>query len=208
MYKINNLIFLFIIVFIFNNLYSVTISPIINNTDELFYLQDGDIKIGYVKKEYPWCQGSMVINASMLDILDVVEDVQNYYKFFDSLSKSDINSNEEVHIRIDMPIPFDDRDYTVTFNKFKNGNEILYSFSSVVSSDFSIEKDCVRLVNAQGEWHLIRIEDNKTLVKYTWNGQMLGSFPSWAYNAAWIRQGNEILSCLNLEVERRKNDEK
>ena len=179
---------------------------IIKDNDHLTMLQVDEISIGCIKKEYPWCQGSLIVKSPINKVLEVVEDVEDYYKFFDSLSLSKINDKDEVRIRINMPLPFTDRDYTVFFNMSEQDNEILYSYKPVISNDYPVERGCVRLINAQGEWYLKAITDNKTLVKYTWNGQMLGNFPHWAYKKAWIQQGNEILSCLSEEVERRKND--
>ena len=168
-------------------------------------LQDDEIEIGYIIEKFPWCHASMEISYSMNSVLAVIKDVENYYKFFDSLSLSKQNTDDVVHIRIDMPLPFSDRDYTVVFDEVIDGNEILYSYKAVVSKDFPEMKNCVRLVNAQGEWYLYEMDNNKTYVRYTWNGQMLGDFPKWGYKQAWTRQGNEIISCLAKEVERRYN---
>lgn len=182
---------------------SLLLSNIIKEGDYLVNLQKGEIDIGYKPSNPTWCYGNMTINYSLDQILSVVEDVENYYKFFDSLSSTKINKDDEVYIRIDMPFPFTDRDYTVLFDKIIEEKETIYSYKAIQSKEYPIKSDCIRLTEAEGEWILRKINDNKTFVRYTWNGDMKGDFPSWAYESAWIQQGNEILSCLSKEVERR-----
>ena len=51
-------------------------------------------------------------------------------------------------------------------------------------------------------------EENGIRVIYKWNGDMKGNFPNWAYQKAWLTQGNEIMLNLRKEVNKRENYEK
>ena len=52
-------------------------------------------------------------------------------------------------------------------------------------------------VKLAGEWLIKPISNNETAIAYTWNGELLGDFPSWALPRAWKTQGNEIIDWLN-----------
>ena len=93
-------------------------------------LQDDDIWIGYIEEKYPWCKSSIILDYSIDEILIVVEDVNNYYKYFDTVSSSTKDENNIVHIILNMPIPFDDRDYVVKYDKIIEDNTIIFRFES------------------------------------------------------------------------------
>ena len=158
-----------------------------------------------LKSDYPHCHAELIIDESINDILRVIEDVNNYKLFFDSINISDINDKREVRLGIDMPFPFSNRDYTVKFNRLDGKNKVSYLYDSIISDDFPEDRSYIRLIHARGGWILSKIEDKKTLVVYKWNGDIRGNFPQWAYTKAWIRQGNEIILNLEQEVKRRNN---
>ena len=159
-----------------------------------------------LKEDYPKCSAEIIINQSVKSILDVIEDVGNYKNFFKSIYISNINDNDEVRLAIDMPFPFSDRDYTVKFNRNENEFEVNYWYASIISKDYVLDKNYVRLIDAKGGWNISKNNnDEGVLVTYTWNGDMRGDFPNWAYSKAWVKQGNEILLNLKTEVNRRNN---
>jgi len=171
-------------------------------------LQDNPVLIKVLKEDYPKCSTQIIIDSSVENILDVIEDVSNYKIFFDSIVISDINDNDQVRLGIDMPFPFSSRDYTVKFNRNESATEVNYLYKSIVSKDFKEDKNYVRLTDAKGGWTISKISnDEGILVTYTWNGDMRGDFPSWAYTRAWIKQGNEIMLNLKTEVNKRNNNE-
>ena len=55
----------------------------------------------------------------------------------------------------------------------------------------------VRLGNAAGIWVLQSLSNNQTMVTYAWNGELLGNFPDFGLNKAWITQGTEVLTWLD-----------
>ena len=166
-------------------------------------LSEGPVLIKVMETDYPHCQSEIIIDDSISNILKVIEDVNSYKSFFDSIVISDMNTNGEVRLGVDMPFPFSDRDYTVKFNRLENQNEISYLYNPIVSDNFPEDQNYIRLIDAKGGWILTKIKDNKTLVTYKWNGDMRGDFPKWAYSRAWVKQGNEIMLNLKDEVKRR-----
>ena len=53
--------------------------------NEWIALQKGDISIAYIQKDYTWCFSVSTFNTKMEDLLNIIEDVDNYYKTFDSI---------------------------------------------------------------------------------------------------------------------------
>ena len=63
----------------------------------------------------------------------------------------------------------------------------------------------VWIPNAAGVWILDQSSLNKTMVTYAWNGELLGNFPDFGLNRAWITQGTEVLTWLNEALSNKVN---
>ena len=172
--------------------------------NEWIVLQNNGIWIGYAETDYPWCQTKMRFDNSIDEILAIVEDVNNYYQIFDSIVYSILDENDIVHVMVDYPIPFSDRDYVVKFELLYENQDVVYRFKSE-DKNKPYHKDYVRLTNAAGEWRLSPIDENYVEVSYTWNGELKGNFPSWTLTRAWLRQGNEVMNNLNTELSKGEN---
>ena len=159
-------------------------------------LQDNDIIIGYIQKDFPWCKASINLPYTVDEILVVVENVNDYKEILHSVLYSKKDENDIAHIRINYPFPFTDREYIVKFKKIVDDNDIVYAFSTNDKLNENIDSDYIRLINAQGEWRLSPLNENLTEVSYTWNGELRGDFPSWSLSKAWLRHGNEVLGSL------------
>jgi len=168
-------------------------------------LQNEEVLIKVLKSDYPHCRTELVINYSIDKVLDVVEDVENYKYFFESMIISDINQFNEVRLAINMPFPFTDRDYTIKFKRLEDNNSVSYMYEPIITQSFPEDKKYIRLIDARGGWSLVSLDDNSTLVRYDWNGDMRGDFPSWAHNKAWLKQGNEIMLDLRQEINKRNS---
>ena len=192
--------FLLINLFLFSTLFSSNIPDI--NSQKWIKIQKDFIDIDYIWKDgLPWCKSKINLNYSVEEILNVIKNVGAYHLVFDSGVKSKEYNNNIVHITLDLPGIFSDRDYVVKFNLLedKRNKTIIYEFRSI--SDFiEINQNYVRLLNAGGQWRLKSLADNLTEVTYIWNGDMSGNFPSWGLKRAWIKQGNEVLSNLKEAV--------
>ena len=63
-----------------------------------------------------------------------------------------------------------------------------------------IGDDVVRLINAAGEWRLTYLSEESTKVSYSWNGELLGDFPSFYLTTAWETGGKEIIGELKQAI--------
>ena len=62
--------------------------------NEWIPLQKGDISIAYTEKDYSWCFSMSTFNTKMEDLLNIIEDVENYDEIFDSIRESTRDKND------------------------------------------------------------------------------------------------------------------
>ena len=98
---------------------------------------------------------------------------------------------------LDMPFPFSGRDYVIKYSSEKDENIWKFSFYAVDHPEGTLKPGVVRLDNAAGIWILKGLPNNKTMVTYAWHGELLGNFPDFGLNKAWITQGTEVLTWLD-----------
>tara|TARA_B100001123_G_scaffold407934_1_gene500655 strand:+ start:203 stop:808 length:606 start_codon:yes stop_codon:yes gene_type:complete len=151
--------------------------------------------------EIDWARTISTIPYSIDKISKMIEDLENYYQIFDRVKSSDVISDDIVHIRIDMPFPLSDRDYIVQYEIDIQSDYKSYKFQAVKDTEIPVNGDCIRLVNAAGEWYLKAVDGTSTKVVYTWNGELAGDFPNWALTRAWGKQGNEMIEWLTESLE-------
>ena len=101
-----------------------------------------------------------------------------------------------VYLRVDYPLFLSDRDYIVKYHSFKEGSSIVYQWSAMQHKNVPVYDDIVRLINAAGEWRLTYLSEESTKVSYSWNGELLGDFPSFYLTTAWETGGKEIIGEL------------
>lgn len=150
---------------------------------------------------FPFCKATKIISSTMEELIQLLEDKENYYKIFERIEYSKLLTSEIVHIKLDMPFPFSGRDYIVKYTKSNIKNDFIYSFEATTEIAISIDDDYVRLVNASGGWILHPIDEHTTELTYMWNGELLGDFPDWALTRAWIEQGNEVMTWIEDALE-------
>ena len=199
MININKITYLFII-------YTSSINYLISDSNTYYNfksiqkwesIQIGDVEIRKsLYQPYPFCQVKSVVPYGLNQVTDVIQNVNLYPNVFKRISEVEKYSDDVAHIKINMPYPLSPRDYIIKYTSAKIRQEWIFKFNSVRNDSFSSSGKYVRLENAMGEWRLTRIDKNKTLISYTWNGQLLGDFPKWALSKAWKKQGNEIIYWL------------
>ena len=161
-------------------------------------LQDQPVKIEWQEyKGFPISRAEKNLNHGMGSIADAIQDLDNYPNIFERVTKTRRLDQDIVQIILDMPFPFDGRDYIVKYKIENSEDSWVFSFSSVKHPDGPVVPDHVRLPNAAGIWVLERLSSNQTRVIYAWNGELLGNFPEFGLSKAWIRQGTEVLNWLD-----------
>ena len=161
-------------------------------------LQDQPVKIEWQQyKGFPISRAEKVLNHGMESIADAIQDLENYPNIFERVTKTRRLDQDIVQIILNMPFPFDGRDYIVKYKIENSDDSWVFSFTSVKHPDGPVVPDHVRLPNAAGIWVLERLSSNQTRVIYAWNGELLGNFPEFGLSKAWITQGTEVLNWLD-----------
>jgi len=164
-------------------------------------LAPNEVWIGYdYFNEIPICRTISALPFHIDSVTSIIKDIDNYPQVFDRVLSSKRVDPDAVHIVVDMPYPFANRDYIVKYETIENNTNKIFKFKATDQHNIPLVQDCIRLPDMEGEWHLTPIENNKTLLSYSWNGELLGSFPGWALNRAWRQQANEIFEWLNDEL--------
>tara|TARA_Y100001934_G_C12352183_1_gene775991 strand:- start:2007 stop:2609 length:603 start_codon:yes stop_codon:yes gene_type:complete len=189
----------FITLYIIANCYLIALDlKGISNLKNWIILQEHPVKIEWRDfKGFPISRAEKVLEHNILLIANVIQDIGNYPVTFKRITKTKILEDNIVQIVLDMPFPFSGRDYIIKYNIEKNLDKWIFSFYSVEHNKGILDPRNVRLINAAGVWELIQISPNQTLVSYAWNGELLGNFPEFGLEKAWITQGTEVLNWLN-----------
>ena len=166
-------------------------------------LQEMPVKVEYQKfMGYPISRSEIILNHSMEKVSETIQDLDNYPKIFDRVSKAIRLDHNVIQIILDMPFPFSGRDYVIEYEIEQLNNQWVFSYSSVIHPDQIFDKRYVRLPNAAGIWILEKVDTNQTKVIYAWNGELLGNFPKFGLEEAWITQGTEVLLWLDESLKK------
>ena len=164
-------------------------------------IQENDIWVGYdYFGETPICRAIGILDYNIDSVTSIIENINNYPQVFDRVISSKQIMPDGVHIVLDMPYPFAHRDYVVKYETIENNMDKIFKFKATKNHNIPLTEDCIRLPNMEGEWYLTAHSNTETRLSYSWNGELLGSFPSWALNRAWKQQANEIFEWLNDEL--------
>ena len=189
------------ICFLFSLILSIDISYI-DDDEDWQQLQNKEIKIYHkIINGQPYCKASKIFSFNSYDIKSILDDKKNYPKNFKRIMFCDSINKDVVHIGVKLPFPFNPRDYVVEYKYFKNDGKEYYIYSSVQKSTIKNTSRFIRLPNASGIWLMEEVNKDKTKLTYLWQGELLGSFPSWVLKRVWKEQGNELLTQLEIALE-------
>lgn len=189
------------ICFLFSLALSIDISYI-DNDEDWQQLQNKEIKIYHkIINDQPYCKASKIFSFNSYEIKSILDDKKNYPKNFKRIMFCDSINKNVVHIGVKLPFPFNPRDYVVEYKYFKNEGKEYYIYSSVQKSTIKNTNRFIRLPNASGIWLMEQVNKDKTKLTYLWQGELLGSFPSWVLKRVWKEQGNELLTQLEMALE-------
>tara|TARA_B100001250_G_scaffold381760_1_gene374346 strand:+ start:378 stop:977 length:600 start_codon:yes stop_codon:yes gene_type:complete len=170
----------------------------IQNLTNWKLLQDKPVKIEWKEyKNFPISRSEIILDHSIEKISNTIQDIDNYPIIFDRVTKAIRLENDIVQIILDMPFPFSGRDYVIQYEIKQSKNQWIFSYSSIIHPNEISDNNYVRLPNACGIWILNATSKNKTKIIYAWNGELLGNFPNFGLEEAWITQGTEVLLWLD-----------
>jgi hypothetical protein len=145
------------------------------------------------------------LNHPIKAISNAIQDLDHYSDIFERVTETKRLEPDVVQIILDMPFPFNGRDYVVKYTIENQNNYWVFSFSAVNHPNGKLESQHVRLPNAAGIWILTKINESQTNIIYAWNGELLGNFPEFGLTRAWVTQGTEVLNWLDKALSKRKN---
>ncbi len=161
-------------------------------------LQDNSVKIeARIYKGFPISKAETILEHNIEAIANIIKDLDNYPKIFKRVTNAHRLGGNIVHIILNMPFPFDGRDYIVEYEIIEKIDSWMFLFSSQKNKRNPKIDGHIRLPNAAGVWILDKTSDNSTKVTYAWNGELLGNFPDFGLERAWIKQGSEVLGWLD-----------
>ena len=146
---------------------------------------------------FPISRAETILNHAIGKVSAAIQDLDHYPDIFDRVTQTNRLESDVVQIVLDMPFPFDGRDYIVKYTIENSENNWVFAFSSIDHSKGKLDPDHVRLPNAAGIWILTKLDQNQTKIIYAWNGELLGNFPNFGLTRAWITQGTEVLNWLD-----------
>ena len=153
-------------------------------------------------KGIDWSRAKGTLHAPLDKVRNIIENKKNYPNVFKRIDEVQILTDEIIYIALDMPFPFAGRDYVVQYFEEHTDTSYVYRYYSVEYPNAPSNKRYVRLPRSTGEWILMPIDSSKTEVTYTWNGELLGSFPGSALPRAWIKQGTEVFGWLRDAIKK------
>ncbi|MGY8787711.1 MAG: hypothetical protein ACKVH5_05375 [Fidelibacterota bacterium] len=161
-------------------------------------LKDETIQISWQNYQgFPVSKAETILNHSIKDVSFAIQDLDHYPEIFDRVTQTIRLEKDVIQIVLDMPFPFDGRDYIVKYSIENQDNYWVFAYSSVEHPKGRLEQDHVRLPNAGGIWILEKVNESQTKIVYAWNGELLGNFPDIALTRAWVTQGTEVLNWLD-----------
>ena len=191
------IIFYIIIILSFNFSFSLDLKSI-NQLNSWVILQEEPVKVDWLSfKGYPISRAEKLIEHNLNEIAEIIKDIDQYPIIFKRVTETKRLDSNIVHVMLDMPFPFSGRDYVIKYSSEKDENIWKFSFYAVDHPKGILKPGVVRLDNAAGIWILKGLSNNKTMVTYAWHGELLGNFPDFGLNKAWITQGTEVLTWLD-----------
>ena len=170
----------------------------INQLNDWVILQEEPVKVDWLSfKGYAISRAEKLIEHNLIEIAEIIEDIDQYPTVFKRVTETKRLDSNIVHVMLEMPFPFSGRDYVIKYSSEKDENIWKFSFYAVDHPKGTLKPGVVRLDNAAGIWILKGLPNNKTMVTYAWHGELLGNFPDFGLNKAWITQGTEVLTWLD-----------
>jgi hypothetical protein len=143
-----------------------------------------------------WCKSGGLLRVDSAIVAKSLESFHTQVKVFEAVLEMTELEKGLLHVVLDYPYPFDDRDYVARFTPSKEGTTILYRWAPETHAAAPITDNRVRLTEMEGEWR-VEPRGEETFVQYTWHGSVGGNFPDWALPKARAVTGGTVLTDLS-----------
>lgn len=137
-------------------------------------------------REYPTFRGIGRVEANKWQILAMLEDADKHKEWMHKCSGSKMIEKKSpgvqiVYNRTDAPWPVKDRDVVLksSFKLAREGKEVWIKFRQTSHGKMGPVDGVIRMPTLVGHYHLVEIDDNRTLVEYQVNADPGGTLPDW-----------------------------
>ncbi len=150
--------------------------------------------------EYRTFKGVVRINASMMEVVAVLKNIETYQKWFAYTKKVKLLKKEKniqyLYLESEFPWPYRNRDmvYLIKFTQI-NPSAINITLTGVPNY-IAAKKGIVRMKQAGGSL-LLTAQDNKIEVVYVFHSEPGGNIPIWLANKALLDLPFKTLRNLN-----------
>lgn len=142
-----------------------------------------------------FCRAEGVVSAPVDKVFDTLREMPKHQGKFELVKSIVELGDDTLHVTIDYPSVFSDRDYVAKYTQRTEGDVHHVTWRPVVHAEAPPVKGTVRLTSFEGEWRL-EPAPSGTAVRYCWHADPGGSFPKWAKPLARKRAGHEALENL------------
>ena len=148
----------------------------------------------------PWCRSTGLVELPIDKVALTLEDMPKYKALFDSISSIEVVSPPDtLHVVLDYPMGFDDRDYVAKYSRRTEGDVRIIAWEAV--SGVPEVEGVVRMPRMAGEWRLTP-EGGFTRVTYLWQAEVVGALPEMFWDTARKTAGKEALKDIRKASER------
>lgn len=150
---------------------------------------------------------TFIEDASLIQVLEVVLDVENYESLFPDCENPEILEKDgrwhNIHyVQVKAPWPVKSRDTIYEQNTEFSGNGKQARVQLKPLPDYlEKKKEFVRIQKGTGFWELTEIDDNKVEVIYQFHGEPGGEIPAWLANSFVVSHPFQTLKNLKKRVQ-------
>jgi hypothetical protein len=141
----------------------------------------------------PWCRASTTIASPLGAVRAAILDFDAYPRMFAHIPEVRSLDVDTKYLRLDLPAPLSDRDYTVRFqHEADSAAHFRVTWRAVEHPAAPPVEDIVRLERAAGSWDLSLVPGGTRLV-YTWEAELQGALADWIVARARATTGEEVV---------------
>src|SRR5262245_46720828 len=82
----------------------------------------------------PWCRSVGIVEAPIQRVADALEHMAENQALFESIVKIDVLAPDTLHVVLDYPFPFTDRDYVAKYTRTVDGTTRHYRWVPVTNA--------------------------------------------------------------------------
>lgn len=150
----------------------------------------------------PWCRSSGLVGVDPATAVRTFAQLDQHVAQMGAISVVDRLEADVLHVVMDYPFPFSDRDYVARFTRRTeaDGTEV-FGWTSIEHPKAPVDPAIVRLGWSEGEWSF-KPEGGQTRVGYLWQSDPGGGIPdvTAVYKQAGYLAIRDIATACGAEI--------